>query len=87
MLDKGWQCPGCDKCYAPFVSRCATCGVSETKITINPTVQMPSCEHQWGTERTTLGRLCILCGTQEVIWEQPGNTSDITKVTEGGTNG
>ena len=30
-MNKGWQCPGCDKCYAPHVSECNRCGDSLPK--------------------------------------------------------
>jgi hypothetical protein len=26
---QGWQCPGCSKCYAPWVYKCDNCPVSE----------------------------------------------------------
>jgi len=25
-VNKGWQCPGCNKCFAPHVNECNQCG-------------------------------------------------------------
>jgi hypothetical protein len=25
MPNSGWECPGCGRCYAPFVAECWTC--------------------------------------------------------------
>jgi hypothetical protein len=63
-MTEGWKCPGCDACYAPFVPKCDTCG-PHVKITINPTIQMPECEHTWGSARTN-GVFCTICGTQQM---------------------
>lgn len=26
MINQGWSCPGCGKCYSPFTAQCFTCG-------------------------------------------------------------
>lgn len=35
-MNEGWRCPGCGRCYAPFVSKCEQCGA----FTSEP-LQMP----------------------------------------------
>ena len=25
ITERGWQCPGCGRCYAPWVTMCASC--------------------------------------------------------------
>ena len=68
-------------CFHTYINEtCTKCGMAMTRITFDspePTI----CQHIYGDNRTA-GRFCTLCGTQEVIWEQPGNTCY-----EGGTNG
>lgn len=54
----GWKCPGCERCYAPWVLKCDTCGgTSETFVV--PAVE--ECQHVWGAQ-TTAGISCIKCG-------------------------
>jgi hypothetical protein len=50
----GWQCPGCDKCYAPWMPRCDDCG---SKITF--TDISGGCEHVY--VQSTAGLTCGKC--------------------------
>lgn len=54
----GWRCPGCGRCYAPFVSECRVCnrdhGTPATTTAIAPREQ-PSAPpaHRWGEATPT----------------------------------
>jgi hypothetical protein len=37
VLSTGWRCPGCGRCYAPFVSQCWICSASFTFSNAKPT--------------------------------------------------
>jgi hypothetical protein len=62
---EGWECPKCGQVFAPFVKKCDTCIGNTTKITINPPIQIPECQHIWGGMATS-GVYCTLCGTQQM---------------------
>jgi hypothetical protein len=56
--DTGWICPGCGRCYAPWVRTCDSCGVTTGTFTIP---KMEECAHIWGI-MTTMGQACTKCG-------------------------
>ncbi len=53
--ETGWKCPGCSRCYAPWVPKCDTCGGVSGTITTIP------CQHTWGSW-TDMGVSCTKCG-------------------------
>ena len=62
--------------------KCTKCGMVMAGITFTPTVVDTECVHVYpDSSLTTAGRFCSLCGSQEVLWEKPGNTT----VSQGGT--
>lgn len=38
----GWQCPGCGKCYAPWVAACGWCPPARPAINTNPIPPYPA---------------------------------------------
>ncbi len=67
----GWQCPGCNKCYAPWVFKCEDCGSGSGFTVIHS--NMTECPHIWGAQ-TTAGTFCINCGVQQTPPVPQGNT-------------
>jgi hypothetical protein len=59
----GWQCPGCGRCYAPFVSQCESCNPDNVRtashVTLRP-VTLPVPAHNCHSS-TTAAR-CDMCG-------------------------
>ena len=49
---KGWECPKCGKCYAPFVKECESCNNTTTTTTIPITTAAPLVANVW----------CCFCG-------------------------
>ena len=37
MMREGWRCPGCGRCWAPFVVSCSEC----EKVAAKPATRMP----------------------------------------------
>ena len=60
MLSNGWECPGCHCCYAPWVSKCTSCG--PTKVAWTYTSNTTACEHIWSEPNTALHQYCTKCG-------------------------
>ncbi len=66
--------------YAP----CTKCGMIMGGVRFEvstPTVDIVGCQHIYG-DNTTTGRFCTLCGTQEVLWEKPGNTCLVNELVQ-----
>jgi hypothetical protein len=41
LSQTGWRCPGCSRCYAPFISECSRCGLTY-RTEINQTASAQS---------------------------------------------
>ena len=41
ITKRGWQCPGCGRVYAPWVTMCASCPGTTGGIVTNVFVQTP----------------------------------------------
>jgi hypothetical protein len=39
--NSGWQCPMCEKCYAPHIGECRTCGKDESEQLPDPGIGIP----------------------------------------------
>lgn len=40
-VSTGWCCPGCGRCYAPWVAVCVSCPAAVTAINTNPIPPYP----------------------------------------------
>lgn len=41
-MSTGWRCPGCGKCYAPWVASCGTCPIPVPATYTNPNPPYPT---------------------------------------------
>jgi uncharacterized OB-fold protein len=82
-INMGWQCPVCDKCYAPWVPKCEDCG-SGSDFTVKYNDNMAGCEHIWSpNSQTIMGVFCIYCGHPQTPPAASGNVCS----NEGEVNG
>jgi hypothetical protein len=63
-MSEGWRCPGCGKCYAPWVGECTTCGqplTTETSGSITIITERCQCPYPLVIIETA-GKHCGHCG-------------------------
>ena len=67
---KGWQCPGCQKCYAPHVSECTYC----QPVVCAPFVQIRPYQAQCTCGQSGTNTACPVHG-YTITWTPPTTTT------------
>lgn len=64
---QGWMCPGCSRCFSPFVAQCPHCGQTGVATSgLGFYVQPPPCVHEFDMNCTAPS--CRRCGQ---LWQPP----------------
>ena len=67
-------------CFHTYINeKCTKCGMIMTRITFDSPEPPVPCPHVYPENMTTTaGRICSLCGVQEVLWERSRTIGGIT---------